>query len=815
MGDISISIASKGKAVIGGLLKRVTGDKPDKGEEAAPRKGVSLKNRFSVLRPSAAPTDPVPQKRSEDLPDPDGNKEVKVIQTSSARASRSASLSERIGLSASSGAEDSFERRISFEDVRGEEEEEEYGTISGDDAGSPKKPQDHTVFDEEAEESVHEAAAAEDRTVDRMPAEQVKDNRTVAPAAVADDVRTELKEIPNFDVKAQPRAEPKIELKTEPKAEPKAEIRKETEPVRKAETKAVPAALSDDDCDGYDFLPKRSVSERIAAKVDEVRSRPKAQTNAGAKQTVKKEEPKKASWLSEKLSTRQKTTVPAKSAEEQLDGPVQHEYAKRTSLLERVTREKATGRSVSEVIRETEQSPAAKEDIVSAAEDIEEYDADVSIHAEPYVMTDPVLTEEEKNEPAAEAAVLNEPETIVSGTIEENTETITEAAARPLNRNAAIAEEASEIEIEPAILEAVEAIFSGSDDADAEIEDVAAELVAEEETFIELTPETAEVSVPECAEADAEIEDVIAEIADISEETDAEIEDVVAEIAEISEETEMRTEDSIAAEDPVIEEFIDAAIIRWTSEAEDKAIETALAEDIAAMAAEVAAETHDIVVMPTAAFAVVPYEAAAEIKTVEMIADAPVENVSSIEEKVSEVTADEITVGEIAAEENIIATAADEITICRTLADAADEMAAHTGPTAWPIVETAAAELAAEMHEVIVPAAEPVELAAETYDMVKEIENDAPAQEVCDTDTEDAENDVLALLHGVIVDGGISPAADVTYEAPAVPSSSTEPYVNVVALPDKIPDEALGICFSFVSEENPLPSVDMRFVWGH
>jgi hypothetical protein len=142
--------------------------------------------------------------------------------------------------------------------------------------------------------------------------------------------------------------------------------------------------------------------------------------------------------------------------------------------------------------------------------------------------------------------------------------------------------------------------------------------------------------------------------------------------------------------------------------------------------------------------------------------------------------------------------------------------------------DTASAEPVAEMLTIVT---EEAAVVAEVYDMLKEIENDTPPLETVYAyeNIDDAENDILALFKGVIIDDGIFPTADVpegthttapegssTVSAPeTVIVNDQKPYVNAVALPDKIPDEAIGIFFSFMSEENPSPSMDVRFVWGH
>jgi hypothetical protein len=83
-------------------------------------------------------------------------------------------------------------------------------------------------------------------------------------------------------------------------------------------------------------------------------------------------------------------TVPKKMSEIQADGPVRHEGVFRTSLLERVTREKAPGKSVSDVIFEAEQRAEAGKAVTRAYEMIEECDAEVSTAA---IATDSAVRE--------------------------------------------------------------------------------------------------------------------------------------------------------------------------------------------------------------------------------------------------------------------------------------------------------------------------------------------------------------------------------------------------------------------------------------
>jgi len=127
MGDASNSRASKGKGVFGGLLKRVTGGKNDNKEEAACT-GVSLKDRFSTLKPNALPAEGAHQQRTlDDIHVPEETNDVKVIHTSAARSMR---FSDRVGIDPCA---DSFERRISFD----EPEDNEY------EGAAPKAVCDH------------------------------------------------------------------------------------------------------------------------------------------------------------------------------------------------------------------------------------------------------------------------------------------------------------------------------------------------------------------------------------------------------------------------------------------------------------------------------------------------------------------------------------------------------------------------------------------------------------------------------------------------------------------------------------------------
>ncbi|MCL2890388.1 MAG: hypothetical protein FWF40_00665 [Methanomassiliicoccaceae archaeon] len=186
MGDASTSRASKGKGVLGGLLRRVTGGKNESKEETA-RTGVSLKDRFSALR-GAAPTDPVPhqQKTLDDIHGPDET-DVKVIHTSAARSMR---FSDRVGMEPCA---DPFERRISFDENDDDHEckdthngacDRENVTV-GRYAGNRITFEDDAPCTPEKKDGIGSRYGPADRRAADVPADDVKEDEqtiTEAPA---------------------------------------------------------------------------------------------------------------------------------------------------------------------------------------------------------------------------------------------------------------------------------------------------------------------------------------------------------------------------------------------------------------------------------------------------------------------------------------------------------------------------------------------------------------------------------------------------------------------------------------------------------
>jgi hypothetical protein len=145
MGDANNGRTSKGKGVLGGFLKRVTGGKDDV-KESTPRTGTSLKDRFSKLKPNAVPTDGGQQRTLDDIHAPD-DVEVKVIHTSAARSAR---FSDRVGIEMDQGG-DTFERTISFEEPDDEYEDTASKGVSGHDrVAVGKYASNRIIFEDDA-----------------------------------------------------------------------------------------------------------------------------------------------------------------------------------------------------------------------------------------------------------------------------------------------------------------------------------------------------------------------------------------------------------------------------------------------------------------------------------------------------------------------------------------------------------------------------------------------------------------------------------------------------------------------------------------
>ncbi|MCL2786337.1 MAG: hypothetical protein FWD81_03860 [Methanomassiliicoccaceae archaeon] len=393
MGNADSSGTSRGKGVLGGLLRRVSGDRPER-EETAPATGVSLRDRFSALEPVAVPTEAVPKKVSENVPDPDAAKDVKVVHTSAARSIR---FSDRIGLAVASETDDTFERRISFDEYEEEAELEipleAETTFEREDVRIP----DSCDIEEDDIEEYDAVDAVHDTSDDIV---RIEDIVTEAEDDIQEEVMPVCEEAPAIkeaipeQVKLVETA-PKAVNDAVPEAKEQAKPISETVPVTKetvpeqTRTKAV-----DHDFDeGYDFLPRRNVSNRFAAMNDTVpapaREAParapvrEAPVRAPVKETPQAE--KKSTLLAERMKARHTDAQPKKWSEAQADGPVQHESASRTSLLEKVSKERTSAKSISEIIRDSQPIAEPKGEEVSLHEEIEEYEAEISVSEEPAV----------------------------------------------------------------------------------------------------------------------------------------------------------------------------------------------------------------------------------------------------------------------------------------------------------------------------------------------------------------------------------------------------------------------------------------------
>jgi len=284
MGNADTSRTSKAKGLLGGLFRRVTGGKPET-EEAAPRTGVSLRDRFSTLDPVAVPTEGVPGKMPDNIPIPDSADNVKVIQTSAVRSGGSIRFSDRIGLPVSSDPEDSYERRITFQEEDHEEEEES-------------------------------------ETTSEILVEELAD-----PNAIGRYGKT-------FEDKAAESAETDV-------AGPDVNVTNDSADVRRNVTGTYAPVAGDDYDGGYDFLPRRrNISGRPIA---ETQTEEEESVNEAVEAAPQPVEEKKSTMLAERLRARNAAAQQRKPSEIEMDGPVQYEYISRRSLLDRIT-----GRNVSE-----------------------------------------------------------------------------------------------------------------------------------------------------------------------------------------------------------------------------------------------------------------------------------------------------------------------------------------------------------------------------------------------------------------------------------------------------------------------------------
>ena len=550
MGDANSGRTSKGKSVLGGLvgsLKRVAGGRKHE-KEAAPRTGVSLRDRYSALEPSAAPTDPVPQKVSENIPDPD-RKDVKVIHTSAVRSSGSARFSDRIGLSAASEAEEGYDRKITFDDGDSSVVEEmieeptfadeipgaDNDVVFEDIADAPEEEAPYEAPEADAMEEISETEVPAEEVVVEMPAEvTVTEERAAPKEAVAAETPIEVtvpeeKKAPIEEKKVTIEEKRAPSIKTVPIEEKRpVEEKKAPAPEKKQERAAEEprTASSDDGFDeGYDFLPRRSVSDRFAGMERKAAARPSPKEEMRFSTPAEKsaEAKKETTALAERMKAKNAATAPKRTSEVQMDGPVQHVSMSRTSLLEKVTSKKASGKSVYEIIHETELRTEPKETPAAAIPDeIEECDADVS------------------------AAVL-EAAAICRPVFDADDEV-------PVNEEVAADAECIGVEM-PAVEEVVT-----EEEASDEIIPEAADIEVETEEFAEVAVEvvTEEEATEAAVEIEAEVPEAVIEI-EVGEVTEAAIEAEAEEIPEtvIEVEAEEVTETIIEAEVEVPEAVVE------------------------------------------------------------------------------------------------------------------------------------------------------------------------------------------------------------------------------------------------------------------
>ncbi|MDR2866210.1 MAG: hypothetical protein LBV13_02255 [Methanomassiliicoccaceae archaeon] len=807
MGDANSSIASKGKELLGGLIRRVKGEKPDT-DDTASRTGISLRNRFSAIEPVAAPTDAVPQKKSERISDPDAGRDVKVIHTSAARASETR-FSSRMGLPVPD-TDDTFERRISFDDEP-DGEEEDTPTVYE----VPAVIQYEQSFDlreegpPEEKGYVPDARAFQDETARRAPVPFEVMPTVREPAAEM--METRKAEVPKEPAKTRPAENVRRETTAE-----KAEVKRTEAPKEPAKTRpAEKEVRASDDYDGYDFLPKRCVSERISAMIvkavqKEPKAPPKAATvqETAVKQEAVKQEPpveKKSTLLAEKLRSRQPQQAPLKKpAEVQLDGPTQHEDMSRSSLLSKVRSDRTTSKKVSEVIRNSEQR-GLKEDVMTHQTTIEECEAEISVSevriaAASVISQVPDSGHEDiiKDDAVLQAEIEVCRSTAVCGDIAETRELHDETVRRMTE----IHEEAAEIISETA--EIVPAIAEVTYEIPAEAEDVKAVEVIEVNITEAEDLRDAEIvdagitddNVPDAtAEAIEIIEVNITEAEDLRDADVIEIETAVMESAPMPAEAEdIGAAEVIELDLTEAEDLMDADVI---------GIEAAVTDSVPEMTAEIIPEGSAI---PEATIEVAPEaaEIAFEMSGFSADAEEPEIGITVIEDTPAEIIQEVSAIPEAAIE----APLEEEITF---------EMSGFSGDAAEEIW---AAE---DMF---------------TIDPLKEIENDAPMQEaVCDhIHIDEMEESLLAMMDCVLVDDEIVRVSDVSVQEGTVPDAPAiempavaETAIEMPAAQEavRMPEvavthakahaacaDALSIHFSFPSEETLSPSAGVSFIWG-
>jgi len=516
MGNANSSGASKKKGVLGGLFRRNSGNRTED-EETTPTTGVSLRNRFSALEPVAVPTDGMPKKVSENVSEPDPADDVKVIHTSTARSIR---FSDRIGMAVPSETEDNYERKISFKDD--EEEEEECSSCAGE-IDEDSIGRYGTAF--ECKEDVEDDVEADVPEVSEI-ADIEEDTLT---ESVSEEDDHEFSENEDIEADVEIIAETDEQAEADAAAVMRANLVTETNCDNIPETTVIGSrtftkpdeganARSFDDFDGgYDFLPRRTVSNRFEAmnrrtetpvRSAEITIKDESVNAVPQPETVRPAAEKKCTSLAERMRARHSDTEYTKQQEIQSDAPVQHESASRTSLLDKVTKEGPSGRRVSEVIRGSEK----KEETQAVIPEITEEHAAETIEYEPetiqrisYTEIEEAVTEcivdtEEADEIIADAEVI----------VEAETETITEIEAEIEVESDAEAE--ADIEVGAEIEAEVEVEAESEAEIDIEIEaeieaDIEVESEAEAEADIEVEVETiAEIEIGSEAETEVEAE---------------------------------------------------------------------------------------------------------------------------------------------------------------------------------------------------------------------------------------------------------------------------------------------------------------------
>jgi|GEM_PF-2420031 len=811
MGNANTGRTPKKKGVLRGLFSFGSDDGADR-EEAAPRTGISLRNRFSALDPVASPTEAIPPKISEDVPSPDIAKEKKVIHTSAVRSIR---FSDRIGFPMDTGTDDNYDRSITFDDDGYDEEEEisetaeRYVEERCDPVFEPEEEYAETDVPEMCEAEGHEEEVYDIGTTELPEEDPVVTMPSEYEGTYAD---TDTEEITEY---VQNEAADTVEEITE-------NIQNRTADVTEDTPAVVRTVSPNDDFDGgYDFLPRRNTSGSSAVnRVTEAPIRTEVPVRAEAPirvevvpdRDVRAEvaavpvRQEASTSLEERMRARHAGMQQRRSSEIQADAPVQHECMSRTSLLDKVTRERSSVKSVSELIRCTEvKDPAVTPTAMSEPEEMEECVAEVSVeravprtdHTTYDHMLDEMTVEEAVIENITDADTPDIRDTeyeFTDGTADAEdvtayeddvAETVADIEAEmtvdTMSEAEIIAEEVTEhIEAE-AVTDVEEMDISGSF---IEIEEITAdyEAITEEDAQAEVITECEVISIEDdVIEYEAMIE-VGEEISDAGTEivvTDAEVE------TEVTEDIEAGTE-IVSIEDAVVES--ETRIVEDIEEENDTIAETEITADIGAEYGTVAeTEIIERIIAEMAADAEAKAIADAEVETevtadieadYEAVEDADVEYETVaeneiIERIIAEMVADAEAKAIADAEVETEFTADIEVDY-ETVEDAeiryetVDVEAEYE--TAEDIDGTDVAVSSAEA-EVIVAECDVREIVAETdilaeedgYALLNEIYDDAPVLEDVDDESrfDDAERQALALSYGVIVDNEVVPTADV------------------------------------------------------